>query len=64
MLPVAVASLLFGFATNMDNFSVAVSYGLRRYRIGWLGNVLIAALSGGSTFLAMGLGEWVSSMCR
>lgn len=59
MLPVAIASLLFGFATNMDNFSVAVSYGLRRYRMGWLGNVLIAALSGGSTFLAMGLGEWV-----
>ncbi|MFN4280121.1 MAG: hypothetical protein ACK4IR_07800, partial [Thermosynechococcus sp.] len=59
MLPVAIAALLFGFATNMDNFSVAVSYGLRRYRMSWLGNALIAALSGGSTFLAIALGVWI-----
>jgi len=53
--------LLFGFATNIDNFGVGISYGIRGYRISGVGNGLIALLSGASTCVAMALGGWLST---
>ncbi len=61
MLSFLLSCLLFGFATNIDNFGIGISYGIRRYHISGLGNGIIALLSGASTFAAMTLGSWLSN---
>ncbi len=61
VLSFVLTCLLFGFATNIDNFGVGMSYGIRGYRMSGVGNGVIALLSGASTFVAMALGGWLSS---
>jgi len=50
-----ISSLLFSISANIDNFTVAIAYGLKK-RIGILSNLLIALVSGIGTFLSMSIG--------
>lgn len=50
------AILLFALSANLDNFTVAITYGMRKIRIGCLANLLIAGISGGGTWLCMSAG--------
>lgn len=61
MLSLVFTCLVFGLATNIDNFGIGISYGIRGYRISGLGNGVIALLSGASTFAAMAFGSWLSN---
>ncbi|NEO25908.1 MAG: hypothetical protein F6K03_03170 [Kamptonema sp. SIO4C4] len=54
-----LASVFLSISTNLDNLAVGTAYGMRQLTIGWWGNVLIAALSGISTFFSMSFGDWV-----
>lgn len=53
------AILLFALSANLDNFTVAITYGMRRIRIGCLANLLIAGVSGGGTWLCMSIGAGI-----
>ncbi|MGJ7046110.1 sporulation membrane protein YtaF [Thermoanaerobacterium thermosulfurigenes] len=51
-----ISSLLFSISANIDNFTVAIAYGIKKIRIGILSNILIALVSGIGTFLSMSIG--------
>lgn len=51
-----VTIFLFALSANLDNFTVAVTYGMRKIRIGLSANLLIAGISGGGTWLSMSAG--------
>lgn len=57
-----LASLLFAVSANVDNFSVGISYGIKKIRIGYLSNLLIAAISALGTFLSMYVGKLISKV--
>lgn len=54
-----LASIILALSTNLDNFAVGVAYSFRKSQITWQGNLLIAVLSGLSTFTAMSIGTWI-----
>lgn len=53
---VYLAIFLFALSANLDNFTVAITYGMRKIQIGFLANLLIAGISGGGTWLCMSIG--------
>jgi len=55
-----ISSLLFSISANIDNFTVAIAYGLKKIRIGILSNLLIALVSGIGTFLSMSIGLFIN----
>ena len=55
-----IASLLFAISANIDNFSVGISYGMKKIKIGLLSNFFIAAISALGTFLSMYAGRIIS----
>lgn len=55
-LPVAIALAL---STNLDNFAVGIAYSTKSRSISPLGNLIIALLSGLSTWASMFLGDWL-----
>ena len=55
-----LASLILSLSTNIDNLAIGVAYGVRGFAVGWGANLLIALLSGVSTFASMSAGDWVS----
>ena len=42
---------LIGIASNLDNAGVGIAYGIRKIRISWLNNFIIAFLGIGSHYL-------------
>ena len=55
-----IASTLLSLSTNIDNFAVGVAYSVKKLTISWTANLLIAVLSGISTFSSMSLGDWIN----
>lgn len=51
-----VSSFVLCFSSNVDNFAVAVAYGVKKLRIGWLSNCLIALVSALGTLLSLSVG--------
>lgn len=49
--------LLFVISSSLDNFVVGLSYGIKKIKINYFNNLLIALISGIGTFLAMALGN-------
>ncbi|MDB9315534.1 manganese efflux pump [Spirulina sp. CS-785/01] len=58
-LETILTSVFLSFSTNLDNLAVGMTYGMRQLTIGWWGNLLIASLSGVSTFFSMSVGDWL-----
>lgn len=54
------ASILLSLSTNIDNFAVAVAYRVQNLTISFRGSLLIALLSGISTYASMSLGDWLN----
>ncbi|BAU13738.1 manganese efflux pump MntP [Leptolyngbya sp. NIES-3755] len=50
------SSFVLCFSSNVDNFAVAVAYGVKKLRIGWLSNCLIALVSALGTLLSLSVG--------
>lgn len=59
-----LSALFVGFAANLDNFGVGVSYGVQKIRIPFLSNLSIAILSGLVTFIAVFTGHWLGHFIR
>ncbi|MGL5245044.1 MAG: manganese efflux pump [Sarcina sp.] len=51
-----ISILLFAIASNLDNFAVAISYGMKKTKIGMISNIIISLISGLGTFLSMSVG--------
>lgn len=56
-----ITAFLLALSANLDTFSLAVSYGIKKIRIPFLSNLLISFLTTLSTFLAMECGLVISS---
>ena len=55
-----ISALFLGFAANLDNFGIGVSYGVQKIRIPSLSNFFIALLSGIVTFISVLTGHLLS----
>lgn len=49
-------ALLIAFAANVDNLGVGIAYGIRKIKVSWQANLIIAVLSLAATWLAEELG--------
>ena len=56
-----LSSLLFAFSANIDNFVVGLSYGIKKIKIGFMSNLLIALISLAGTVLSMLAGKIIFS---
>lgn len=54
-----LASVFLSLSTNLDNFAIAFACGIRKLTIRLPANLLIASLSGLSTYIAISLGNWL-----
>ncbi|GAP94847.1 manganese efflux pump [Leptolyngbya sp. NIES-2104] len=52
-----LSAFILCFSSNVDNFAVAVAYGVKNLRIGRLSNLLIALVSALGTLLSLSVGE-------
>lgn len=52
-----LSSFLFAISANVDNFAVGLSYGIKKIKIGYLSNFLIALISSIGTIIAMIVGK-------
>lgn len=53
-------AFLFACSANLDNMTIGITYGIRKIRIPFLYNVIIALVSCAGTFLAMTLGSFAA----
>lgn len=56
--------LTIGFASNLDNAGVGISYGIRNIHIPMKANLMIALISALATFIGGGLGNWLTQWIR
>jgi putative Mn2+ efflux pump MntP len=59
-MPHFLSSFFLSSACNVDNFAVAIAYGVKKLRIDWLSNLLIALVSALGTILSMSVGTVIS----
>mgnify|MGYP000876367951 CR=1 FL=1 len=55
-----LSTLLFAFSANIDNFTIGIAYGIKKIKICWLNNLLIACVTSAGTFISMAAGLAVS----
>ncbi|XOQ48596.1 MAG: sporulation membrane protein YtaF [Eubacteriales bacterium] len=55
-----LSAFLFALSANLDNFAVAITFGMRKIKIGFFINFLIAVIIGAGTFFSMSIGKTVS----
>ncbi len=55
-----IASIILSLSTNIDNLAVGTAYGIKKLNVGLVGNLIIAFLSGISTFASMSLGDVIN----
>jgi len=49
----------FALSSSIDNFGVGISYGVRKVRIKWLSNLLIAAICFLFSMVGIMFGKWI-----
>lgn len=55
-----LSSVLLAFSANIDNFAVAIAYGVKKLHIGIVSNLLIAFVSAMGAVLSMAVGTSIS----
>lgn len=55
-----LAILLFCISANVDNLTIGIAYGMKREKIDFGSNCLIAAVSGIGTYFSMFVGKWIT----
>jgi putative sporulation protein YtaF len=55
-----LSSFVFALSANIDNFTVGIAYGIKKFQIDLKSNVLIAAITGIGTFVSMTIGYIIS----
>lgn len=59
-----LASIVFAFIANIDNFTVGIAYGIKKIKIGIYSNLVIALITGIGTFFSMSIGLIISKNIR
>ncbi|HHV31979.1 MAG: sporulation membrane protein YtaF [Ruminococcaceae bacterium] len=54
------SALLFSLTFNMDNMVIGAAYGMKKIKIGFTANLIIAAITTIGTYLSMTLGTYIS----
>ncbi|WP_314591233.1 sporulation membrane protein YtaF [Paenibacillus terrigena] len=54
-----ISVIMFAVASNLDNLGIGLSFGMKRTRIPWLPNILIACITMIGTYFSMRMGEWL-----
>ncbi len=52
--------VMLGIGTNIDNLGIGVAYGIKKFRIGLISNLLIAFFNASGTLISMAAGEKIS----
>ena len=52
-----ISVLLFALSANLDNLTVAITFGMRKIKLNFFINFLIAVITGVGTFLSMSIGR-------
>ena len=52
-----IGELLFALSANLDNFTVSATFGIRKIKISFFNNILIAVISALGTYLSMTFGH-------
>jgi putative sporulation protein YtaF len=52
--------LILSLSSNIDTFTIAITYGIRKIKIKFLSNLLISLITGLGTFLSMSIGLIIS----
>lgn len=52
-----ISVFLFALSANLDNFTVAITFGMRKIKFNFFINFLIAVITGVGTFLSMSIGR-------
>ncbi len=55
-----LSTVLLAVSSNLDNLGVGISYGMRKVRIPWQSNLIIAVITSAGTWLSMTFGSLVS----
>lgn len=55
-----IGELLFALSANLDNFTVSVTFGIRKIKISFFNNIIIAVISALGTYLSMKFGHVIS----
>ena len=55
----SIFNFLIGIASNLDNAGVGIAYGIRKIRISWFNNFIIAFL-GFIYFISWLFGSWIA----
>lgn len=61
-MEIIIASIVLSLSTNIDNLAVGAAYGIKKFQVSRSANLLIALLSGISTFASMSLGDEISRL--
>lgn len=56
---VLLSALIFSLSSNLDNIVIGMAYGIKKIRIGFLSNLIIAILTSTGTFISMSLGVYL-----
>ncbi|MBW7573840.1 sporulation membrane protein YtaF [Caproiciproducens sp. AGMB10547] len=54
-----ISVLLFALSANLDNFTVAITFGMRKIKMNYFINFLIAVITGAGTFFSMWIGKMI-----
>lgn len=54
------SALLFSLSSNLDNVVIGIAYGIKKIRIGFGANLIIAFVTSIGTFLSMSAGKYIS----
>lgn len=58
---ILLSSFLLALSSNLDNMGIGVSYGIRRISIPFLSNLIVAMVTTTGTYIAMSLGDILTS---
>lgn len=54
-----ISAFFMAFACNVDNLAVAIAFGLKRIKISLVSNLLIALVTGVSTYISLSVGQHI-----
>lgn len=54
-----LSAILFSISSNLDNIVIGIAYGIKKIKIGFLSNFLIAIITSLGTFASMYLGKFI-----
>ena len=52
--------IMLAISSNLDNLGVGISYGLRKIRLPFKANLIVAGITSSGTLLSMACGKWIA----